>query len=438
MIPSTALPSELAQAARCPRVLVADDSRVIRLAINKILGATFDVVQVENGIHAWEHLCRDPAVQAVVTDIEMPELDGYALIRRIRAAADARLQKLPVIAITGAEDDVSRQRAFASGATDFITKPIDAIQLQARVQAYVRYDQAARELSEKSTALEGQVITDPLTRLHSRRYLMRRGEQDVAFALRRDKDLTLICLAIDGFKKLYQSHGDETCDRLLVWLAKQLVANARAEDTVARVAGAEFVIMANATSVEEAAAICERLRDAIASQPYCEGSVTIPITLSFGMASIGQDPHDSVDALLRLAEQRLSRAQTEGADRLCSGVTATAAMEQSAPAAVTPVAPAPVIEDTVRAVSVPDPEARVGDDSDETVAQVMARPVQSPQQDGQASTSSEVLTVDRALQLLAEGRNDALIPHLEGLVRRVKPLMDLYVQACRGMRRRTE
>jgi PleD family two-component response regulator len=122
-----------------PRILIADDSRVIRLAIKKILGTQYDIVQVENGAHAWDRVVQDRGIQALVTDIEMPQMDGYELICRIRAADDARIRDLPVITITGTDDEYVRHRAFACGATDFITKPLDSIQLLARVRAYVQY-----------------------------------------------------------------------------------------------------------------------------------------------------------------------------------------------------------------------------------------------------------------------------------------------------------
>src|SRR4030066_135784 len=124
-----------------PRVLVADDSRVIRMAIKKILGADYDLVEVEDGESAWDRIRADSEIQALVTDIEMPNVDGYELICRIRGAEETRLRELPVIVITGAEDEETKQRAFACGATGFIIKPIAAIQLKARVQAYIRYDQ---------------------------------------------------------------------------------------------------------------------------------------------------------------------------------------------------------------------------------------------------------------------------------------------------------
>ena len=329
------LPVEVSPQTARPRVLIADDSRVIRLAIKKILGADYDLIEVADGASAWDRIREDGEIKALITDIEMPNVDGYELICRIRGAQDNRLRELPVITITGAEDDSTKQRAFACGATDFIVKPIDAIQLRARVQAYVRYDQNNRELVEKTEVLKDQAILDSSTGLSSRRYLLQRGEQDVAFSARRDKDLSLIHIDIDHFRKLYKAHGDDVSEGLLVWFGKLLLNSARTEDTAARIGGTEFAILASATAPTDATVLCQRLKDAVKNQPYRHGNLTIPITLSMGMASLVQDRQTSIEGLLKLAQQRLCHAQSEGGDRMCSSILGEApAVEEVQVAAV--------------------------------------------------------------------------------------------------------
>jgi two-component system cell cycle response regulator len=416
-----------------PRILIADDSRVIRLAIKKILGTQYDIVQVENGAHAWDRVVQDRGIQALVTDIEMPQMDGYELICRIRAADDARIRDLPVITITGTDDEYVRHRAFACGATDFITKPLDSIQLLARVRAYVQYEEATRELTERALSLEEQAVTDPLTGLRSRRYLMQRGEQDVAYSLRHGRDLTMIRIDIDGFKQIYRTHGDEMSDRLLAWLAKLLFRNARTEDTVARVSGAEFAILATATNLDDAAALCDRVREAVASQPFSYGDVSIPVTMSMGLACLITDRRDNIESLLKLANQRLSRARSEGGDRICASVIgdAAAAVEevtlappgsgaQSEPAATEVLAPLPELGDLAALDAVSDEEPTQAVEVADTPVSVAIEP------DAPADDANDLISVDRALALLAVGKGHLLGPYLEALVRRVDPLLEFY------------
>lgn len=115
--------------ANKPVIVLADDSRVIRKTILKMLGERFEIIEAENGVSAWNQLKFNSRVELLVTDIDMPEMDGYSLICKIRADNDAGMQNLPVICITGAEDDITRENAYACGANDFILKPIGKEQL---------------------------------------------------------------------------------------------------------------------------------------------------------------------------------------------------------------------------------------------------------------------------------------------------------------------
>ncbi|HLE93533.1 MAG TPA: diguanylate cyclase [Sulfuricaulis sp.] len=298
------------------RVLVADDSRVIRKAITKILNNEFDLVEVGDGEAAWDQLLRDESIQVLVSDIEMPKLDGYSLICRVRAAETERVRNVPIIVITGADDELTRERAFACGATDFIIKPIDGVQLLARTRAHAKLDQTTRKLEETSTALEEQSAIDPLTQLHSRRYFIQRGVQDLAYVKRHNNDLSIIRVDIDNFRSIYKKYGDQTSDQILVWLAKILVSSSRKEDTVARIGGGEFAVLAPSSGRMEAAVLCERMRTGVAVSPFTNESATIPLTISLGLASYGRDPGETTEELLTLAEQRMTLAKAAGGNRL--------------------------------------------------------------------------------------------------------------------------
>jgi diguanylate cyclase (GGDEF)-like protein len=309
-------PETTAPAGEKVRVLVADDSRVIRKAISKILSNEFELIEVGDGEAAWEHLLQDGSIEVLVSDIEMPKLDGYSLICRVRAADPERVRNIPIIVITGADDELTRERAFACGATDFIIKPIDGVQLLARTRAHAKLDQTTRKLEETSTALEEQTAVDPLTQLHSRRYFLQHGVQDIAYAKRHNSDVSVIRIDIDNFRSLYKKYGDQVCDQILIWLAKRLTASSRTEDTVARTGGGEFAILAPSSGRMEAAVLCERARAAVNAEPYKNDDVTIPLTISLGLATMGRDPGETVEELLALAEQRMTLAKAAGGNRL--------------------------------------------------------------------------------------------------------------------------
>ena len=122
-----------------PRIIVVDDSKVVRNAAKKMLRCEFDVVTAEDGDEAWQLLGIDPSIRVVFTDLTMPNLDGYELIRKIRNSTSTEIQRLPVIVVTGVEDsDAARERVLELGATDFVSKPFATIDLLARARAHAR------------------------------------------------------------------------------------------------------------------------------------------------------------------------------------------------------------------------------------------------------------------------------------------------------------
>jgi CheY-like chemotaxis protein len=132
-----------------PVILVVDDSRVMRKAMIKILGDGYEVIEAEDGMKGWNQVLGNSSIEVVISDIEMPNMDGYSFICRIRASEDEALRNIPVIVITGAEDDITRERAYACGANDFILKPIDKQQMLSCVNAHL---EKAPEEEQKTDA----------------------------------------------------------------------------------------------------------------------------------------------------------------------------------------------------------------------------------------------------------------------------------------------
>lgn len=122
----------MSDSAKRSTVMIADDSRTVRAALNLILRANYDVIQAEDGEDCWQKLMENPGVSMLITDIMMPKLDGYGLICRIRASESEAIRDLPIVVITSAEDAITRERAHACGANDFIVKPVESSDLLER------------------------------------------------------------------------------------------------------------------------------------------------------------------------------------------------------------------------------------------------------------------------------------------------------------------
>ncbi len=299
------------------RVLVVDDSRVMRLAVQRVLSQEFDLVEAEDGEAGWTKLRGDDRIQVVISDVQMPKLDGYSLICRIRAAEEARIGTVPVVVITGAEDDITRERAFACGANDFITKPIDSAQLLACVRNLAQPDQETTDLATTQAALGDQSNVDSLTHLENRRYFLDRAKEMVASAGKLKGTLSLLRMAVDDFISLRARQGDEFADQVLIWLADLLRSNVRKGDPLGRTGSSEFSGITVSSGRVEAAVMCERLRSTVASKPFTHEGRSENVTVSIGLVSLGHDPGTSVEDLLSLAHKRLKNAASAGGDRLC-------------------------------------------------------------------------------------------------------------------------
>lgn len=313
---STPTPAQ-PQGQKKPRILVIDDSRLVRVSIKKVLADEFDIIEAGDGEEGWEKLIADPSIQAVLTDAGMPRLDGHGLIQRIRAYQDNHVKNIPVMMITGAEADQTeaREKALEIGATDFITKPFDKAQLIARVRGYTKLDQTQRDLENTEDALAKQTVIDTVTKVHNRRYLLQRGEQDLAFTKRHNEELSVIAISIDQFGVLHKQYGDEHCQEILKWVAHMIKQMMRKEDTVARVDHSRFAIIAPTAGRMAAAVLCERIRKQFTNTPYSETVIALQITVSIGLSCYTRDKSCTIEDLLSEAEKRSEQAIRLGGNR---------------------------------------------------------------------------------------------------------------------------
>lgn len=147
------------------RILVVDDSRTVRAAIDKILRPFYEVIQAEDGEDGWQKLTQHPDVRMVISDIMMPRLDGYGLICRIRASEQAHISSVPVVVITSSEDAITRERAHVCGASDFIVKPVASSDLLERAnfhtEARLGLAQGGQSRFEEFSEIETTVVEAP-------------------------------------------------------------------------------------------------------------------------------------------------------------------------------------------------------------------------------------------------------------------------------------
>lgn len=336
-----------------PHLLVVDDSRLMRRAIIKILGKEYRLSEASDGEEAWQYLQEHNDIKMIFSDLSMPNLDGFGLLERIRNSDDPQLQNLPVIIITGAEDDEeTKQRALSRGASDFISKPFESVQLRTRAQTHLRLDDTHRQLSKTVTQLEEQGTRDEVTGLANKNYFLQRGNKDLAFAKRHRGELALLLIQIDNFNKLFTRFGKEAAQHTLQQVSRIMLDNVRQEDTVARIGVAQLAFLTPSTNCVGARQLGERIRKQIDELSIEFGGVSLPATISTGIAAIDITRDTSLDNLLKIARQYLNEAIDSGGNRVVldeAGVTATTeADEVTQNAAVEPLAAEPDLETAIQ------------------------------------------------------------------------------------------
>lgn len=301
-----------------PKVLVIDDSRIVHAAIKKAIKEEFDVLDAYDGEEGWTMLRQDNEIQVVVTDQGMPKLDGFGLITRIRESAVGRINEIPVIMVTGAEEEQVeiREKALDLGATDFLTKPFENTIILARVRSYIKLDQTIRDLEESEDALIEQAVLDTLTGVYNHRYLMERGDKDISFAQRHNEELSIFCLDLDDFSDYILNVGQDVTEKLLKWAADILKNTMRKEDTIARIGESRFAVIAPTAEHFDAISLCERIKEKFATTEFDKSILANPVTVSIGVASLIHDQDTNASIILDEAIDRAKQAKILGGNRV--------------------------------------------------------------------------------------------------------------------------
>lgn len=314
---SSKTPYSEATGSAKPLILIVDDSPTIRLSLSRALQDEFLPVEAEDGEQAWELLSGDSRIEVVMTDQSMPKLDGIGLVKRMRNSVVARILNMPVIMVTGNEDTDARENAFAAGVSDFLTKTSDRVELLARLRAHRKLAVTIRELEESQRSLREQANTDELTKLANRRFFTHVADKELSLMRRQKEYFTVLMMDIDHFKKTNDTFGHAAGDYVLKQVSKALSSAVRAEDTVARIGGEEFVVSSPYTNRLAAIVLAERLRKAVESLDLHYEGNHIPVTISIGIALQPQDG-DSLDTLMAAADERLYVAKSAGRNRFCA------------------------------------------------------------------------------------------------------------------------
>ncbi len=315
-------------------VLVADDSRVIRKAVNTILSDDYRIVEAENGEQALAQLQENPNIHVVLLDLWMPDVDGFEVLESMRNSDSPRLKALPVIVVTGHDDDADmRTRAEELGAADFIAKPFSAVELRNSVRQYILPPTQANVIpftkgGDDTTSLSAtqaaaaaeerkpRVKTVAEIRRAREAYLAREGARMLHEAIRQRRPLTVLRLQVDRVKGLLHKTDTEFTKRTLYRINKLVESETRRKDLVVRVGPADFVIVMPNTDGAEAREVGKVIYRALRHTTFEYGDMKFRLTLSGGLAAPRITENMKFETIVALADVRLERAYNSGGDQL--------------------------------------------------------------------------------------------------------------------------
>jgi diguanylate cyclase (GGDEF)-like protein len=287
------------------RVLVVEDDPDIRFLLEQLLAGEHDVILAGDG-ETGVQLAFDELPDAVLMDLFLPRMDGFAALRAIKA--EPRTADIPVLFISSQRDDSTRVRGLDLGADDFLAKPFSASELRARIDRALR---SARQRQHLQTLAQ----TDALTGLANYRAFRARLEEEIERSRRYGGPLAAIMIDLDDLKPINDELGHATGNRALVELASAIRAELRVTDFAARYGGDEFVVLLPHTGPDEARALAERLRRALALVDL--GRRGLLLRASFGVSARPGGAEMSAESLIGAADEALYRAKRAGRDRVC-------------------------------------------------------------------------------------------------------------------------
>ena len=297
-------------------ILVVDDTiRNLQLVIEILDDYGYSTTFANNGKQALERI-QLTKPDLILLDLMMPDMSGLEVCQAVKA--DEVYTDLPIIFLTASSEQNDLVKAFNEGAVDYITKPFKKYELLARVKTHLELKQTRDKLLAAYLHLEQLVLTDPLTGVPNRRYLLQAGEQEFSRTRRYQRPLSIMMIDIDYFRNINNDYGHDVGDKALKLVATTIQQCLRSVDGFGRFGGEEFVVLLPETKIEDALSVAERIRQSVAQISMELKSIHRQITVSIGVADfINTD--ESLDQLLKRADQALFKAKDQGRNQIVAG-----------------------------------------------------------------------------------------------------------------------
>lgn len=306
-------------------ILIVDDSPTDRLLLLTYLHAAgfHRLLLAESAHDALRQLGLNGSsrleahVDTILMDCEMPDMDGIQACALIRSVPD--LRDIPLIMATAHADAQKLEEAFAAGATDYVTKPYNVMELTSRLRSALRLRREINDRKERERELERIATLDSLTGMGNRRYFDQQFDLEWRRALRHRSPLSVILIDIDHFKAFNDFYGHRKGNECLKEIASILRDTVkRAGDVVARCGGDKFGVLLPTTDAEGGAFVAEAMRAGVEGvwMPHAASPHTDHVTISAGVATAIPQQGMTPASLMDAAEEALCQAKREGGNRV--------------------------------------------------------------------------------------------------------------------------
>jgi len=250
--------------------------------------------------------CQEEEIDMILVDYRMPDINGLELIRIVRENPDK--SGVPIVMVTAVNDKDVRWAALGAGANDFLSKPIDEMELIIRVRNMLSLRSYALDLKHLATI-------DALTSVFNRRYFLEQAEKEMKRTRRYKSPLTVLMLDVDKFKQVNDTYGHACGDTVLTKLANICIAELRDIDFIGRLGGEEFSVCLTETTLDDALLVAERLRKSVENTVIRAGTDEINVTVSIGLTEIS-DADQKFSCALNRADQALYSAKEQGRNKI--------------------------------------------------------------------------------------------------------------------------
>ena len=299
------------------KILIVDDTRANLVALNVLLKPIeAQIVTADSGEQALLAAEQEDNIALILLDVQMPVMDGFEVARLLHE--NERTRSIPIIFITATQDDGQIEKAYLSGAVDYIEKPIRKTVLISKVRVFLDLWSLRHGLEmevEQRRAAEHRVehlaTHDPLTNLSNRRGLYEELSELIYRSQRYSFSSAVIYVDLDGFKNVNDHFGHEAGDQLLIQVATNFKSIVRQTDSIARIGGDEFIVLL--TDIDSETTLITKIEKLLieASRPLEFKGHNISVGASIGVA-LFPDHGEDAETLLHHADQAMYQAKNQG------------------------------------------------------------------------------------------------------------------------------